>query len=101
SLKMAEMARAVLRAGFAIEDRLSMQADFSVVLPAAPDATPAPADSAWGGSVWGTSAWGAQAAPVAQQPWHSVGGTGYALAPALQVTSCSIVPLDAGIVRLD
>jgi hypothetical protein len=36
-----------------------------------------------------------------QMQWHSVGGTGYALAPSLQVTSGATVPLDVEIIKSD
>jgi len=101
SLKIAQMARTVLRSPVSLNEQVSMMTDFEVNLPPAPDAPQIDVSSVWGGAVWGESVWGTAASPITHQNWHSVGGEGYALAPGVQVTSGEITPLDAEIVRTD
>lgn len=101
SMKVAELARAIVRAGVEINALVSMQADFEVKLPAAPDATLISSSSTWGDAIWGQSVWGQAASTSTFQDWHSVGEYGYALAPSLQITSGENVPLDAEIIRMD
>jgi hypothetical protein len=101
SLKITQLARAAFRSSTSIIDRISVQTDYTIKLPSPPDAAPIAIGSDWGSGVWGVSTWGDRAAPTIIQKWRSVSGTGYALAPSIQVTSGSIVPTDAEIVRLD
>lgn len=101
SLKTATLARAVVRSKVEIDDQVSCQSDFQVDLPADPDASPVSPGSQWDVGTWDVSVWGEEAATITQQPWRSVFGHGYSLAPALQVTSGAVVPLDAELVRLD
>jgi hypothetical protein len=101
SLKIAKMARLVIRSSFSVRDQLSFQKDFVSTLPSAPDAAIVPAGSTWGGGVWGTSTWGDSGTVNTYQNWRVIAGSGYAVAPAAQITSGAIVPLDAEVVRMD
>lgn len=101
SMKIAEMCRAVLRSGVKLNELVSIQTDFEVDLPSAPDATQIDATGTWGSAIWGEAVWGQAAATSTHQDWHSVGGYGYAFAPSVQVTSGNLVPLDAEIIRTD
>ena len=100
-LKMTTTARAVLRGQTAPKDKLSIQTEYEIKLPSAPDSTPVPAGSIWGQGIWGESIWGQRGSLQTYQNWHVVPGCGYAIAPALQVTSGSVAPLDIELVRLD
>lgn len=101
SLKIAEIARLVTRSAQTINPQLSVMQDYVVELPPAPAAAPIAAGSQWNVGTWGTSTWGQQTDKKIQQAWTSVGGLGYALAPAAQITSGSIIPLDCEIIRLE
>lgn len=101
SLKIAKMARLVVRSSFAVKDQMSFQKDFTVNLPSAPDAAFVPVGSVWGGGVWGESTWGTSGTINTYQNWRVIAGSGYAVAPAAQITSGAIVPLDSEIVRTD
>jgi hypothetical protein len=100
-LKTTGMARAVLRSPVAVRDKISMQVDFKTSLPTPPDAGLVPVGDVWGGAVWGQSIWGGKTVINTHQQWRSAPGNGYTLAPALQVTSGSIAPLDTEIIRMD
>jgi hypothetical protein len=101
SIKIAKMARAVLREGVPIAEKVSINVDFDTTLPAAPDATVVSNVSAWGTAVWGVDTWGKTLSLSTQQNWQAVGAAGYTLAPCVQVTSGDSVPLDTQIVRFD
>lgn len=87
SLKTTLLARATYRAPREIIDQLSMQTDYAVDLPTSPDAAISQNSSLWGSAVWGDSTWGSSGEKQVFKRWQSCGGAGYALAPALQITS--------------
>lgn len=100
--KATGMARAVIRAVAPVNDRFSMQTEYDVGLPTVPSAPYVSGANAWDSGVWNVSVWGQPATKKnTYDVWRSVPGTGYAMAPALQITSGSLVPLDAEIVRVD
>lgn len=101
SLKVTEMARAVLRTAFPVNPVVSIQQDYIIDLPPPPDAAPFKAGNVWGGAIWGQALWGAGREKQIQQDWDSASGQAAAFAPALQITSGSVVPLDTEIVRID
>lgn len=101
SLKIAKMARLVVRSGFSIRDQLSFQKDFMSTLPSAPDAAMVPVSSVWGGATWGESVWGQTGNVNTYQNWRPVAGSGYSIAAAGQITSGAVAPLDTEIARLD
>lgn len=101
SLKIADMARAVFREGVPVSEKLTINVDFDETAPTAPDATQVSGVSAWDSGVWGTATWGGGTSVSTQQNWQSVGASGYALAPCVQVTSGNTVPLDTQLVRVD
>jgi hypothetical protein len=100
-LKSVSMARAVLKASTALNERLSIQKDYNVSLPNVPDASPVSVSGTWGSGVWGDSVWGRPTEKSVFQRWRSVGGAGETIAPALQITSGSLVAIDAEIIRTD
>lgn len=99
--KIGLMARVQSRGPYSISPQMSAQSNWVVSLPSAPAATPVPEGSEWGVGIWGQSVWGTQRAKIWQGEWQSAGNIGYSLAPAMQVTSGSIIPLDAEIIALD
>lgn len=101
SLKTATQARATLRSTRRMEAQLSMQHDYVVTLPSPPDDTSTPSGSLWGSALWGTGTWGSPLEKLTYQEWRSTPGSGYALAPALQITSGSIAVPDAELVSID
>jgi len=99
--KVTKLGRGVARARARINSSLQFKSDFNVSLGPAPTATAVDGSNAWGAGVWGQAAWGAVTSSVLTQEWKSIGGTGYAVSMAYQITSGSTVPLDAEIIRLE
>lgn len=101
SLKIPLIARARLRGSNEVNAQLDIMADYMINLPSAPSSNPIDTSSVWGGSVWGASTWGGTRDKRIQQAWTSVGGLGYSLAPSLQITSGSLVPLDTEVIDVE
>lgn len=100
--KIPTVGRAVIRASAKVNDQVTARFDFDISLPAAPNASSLPAgESIWDAGIWGTSVWGADLPAVISQDWRSLGGLGYASSLGLQLTSGSVTPLDAELVRLE
>lgn len=99
--KIALMARLQTRGPYSIQPQLSAMENYVINLPSPPSSTAMPDGSVWGTGIWGTSVWGTERTKTWQGEWFSVGGIGYSLAPGAQVTSGSIIPLDAELVSLE
>jgi len=101
AIKLPQLARLVLRGSTALNSSIAAKYEFDLNIPTAPQATPVPVGSEWGTGIWGEAVWGAGRTAVVSQTWKSVGGQGYAVSFANQLTSGSVVPLDAEIIRLE
>lgn len=101
SFKITELVRAVGITPVTAGVNVSMQVDYVVALPPPPPALPVPAGSQWGNAIWGSFTWGETTTPKPQQRWETRPGAGYAFAPAVQVTSGAVVPLDYQLVRIE
>jgi hypothetical protein len=101
SLKTGLQARATIRAPIDVNVRLSLQSDFEVSLPAAPDDSSIPSGSLWGTAKWGESVWGTDVEKRTFRKWQSTPGSGYALSVAAQITSGTAAPPDIEYVQTD
>jgi hypothetical protein len=101
SLKTCLLMRAVIRAVAQIFPRLSLQSDYIINLPTAPDDAGLPVNGVWGAAVWGVGVWGGTSQLSVFKDWQSVGGSGYSVAPAVQITSGSIVAPTVELVQVD
>jgi hypothetical protein len=101
ALKTGLEARAVLRATSQPTPKMSLQADYTVNLPAAPDDTTIAAANTWGTGIWGQAQWGTAAASITVQAWESTPGAGYSLSPATQITSGNLSAPDVELVSTD
>lgn len=99
--KVSTFGMATIRGSNSVNAQISAYRDYVVSLPAAPDAAVISTDSVWGGATWGTSSWGGAKEKKTQVVKSSVSASGYAIAPGVQVTSGSIVPLDNELIRLE
>lgn len=101
ALKTGLESRIVTRATSAPNPKLSLQADYVVNLPAAPDDTSMAAANTWGTGVWGTAQWGTAADKQTFQSWQSTPGAGYSLSVGAQITSGNLSAPDVELVSLD
>lgn len=123
SLKTSLLMRATLKGRIEIIPQLSLQADYNINLPPAPQPaksvtngnTPViVANDAWGSGIWGVSFWGVPQRIVGGgsseqsafglkvfKRWQSVGGSGQTIAPGIQITSGGIGPTDVELIQVD
>lgn len=101
SLKTGMMARAVLRAPAPVRALLSLQKDYNIVLPTAPDDISVLAGDLWGTGIWGTSLWGTEPTKNTYKDWQPVNGSGDALSVATQITSGGTAPPAVDLVQTD
>lgn len=95
------VARATYRAPVRVQAQLSLQTDFDVNLPPAPNDVAIPASAVWGAGVWGQSVWSSPVPRSTYHSWQSVHGAGYAIAVAVQITSFSLSAPDVEYVQSD
>jgi len=101
SIKTAKLIRATTRGPHQVNVQLSVMEDYIVSLPAPPAASDLPGGSEWGVGIWGTSVWGGAQEVSIQHTRTSAGARAYAMAPAQQITSGSVIPLDTELVSLE
>lgn len=101
NIKTAKIARATLRSGTPLNERLACRFDFDRSLPPPPDVAPVPVGNEWDNAVWDQAVWDAGRSSIVTQRRFSVSGRGYRIAPTLQITSGAAVPIDAEIVAVD
>lgn len=101
SLKTGLLARSSVRAKSKVRVKLSLQADYNIILPPPPDDISTVVGSVWGNAKWGSGVWGTTATKETFREWQSVAGSGYALAVASQVTSGSSSPPDVEFVETE
>lgn len=99
--KIVGLARPTLMSSVAIIPRVSVCFDYQENLPTAPNAAVPPGSNVWDSATWDVSVWDAEAGTVLSSRWVSVGGSGARIAPAVQVSSGSAVPLDGELLAFD
>lgn len=82
-------------------DKSGAFVDYKTVWPAAPASTSSVGSSVFGYGVWGVSTWSLSASKKTKARWVSVGKTGTAFAPIIQVTNASIPSPDAEFIAVD
>lgn len=100
--KTVSLLRAVLRGAYPVVEKVSVQSDYQLRVPAAPNAAVVQDQGLWGTADWGESEWGASTTiKNVYQYWQSAFGSGEVLSPSVQITSGSIAPLDVELIRID
>lgn len=101
SRKIAKMARAVMRSAYPLQEAVAAKFDFDLTFPPAPDQPLAPEGNEWGTGIWDQSTWDSDRATLHSANWRAVGGSGQDASVAVQVTSGTVAPLDAELIRID
>jgi hypothetical protein len=101
NLKTSLLMRATIKAPSPVLPRLSLQSDFTVSLPPAPEPAVISEAGVWGGAEWDESTWGVSEEPNIYREWQSVGGSGCSIAPGIQITSGSLAPADVELVQVE
>lgn len=101
ALKTGLEARVVLRSTSPPNPQMSLQTDFVVNLPPAPDDLTVTANNTWGTGIWGVAQWGTAANLQTYQDWQSTPGAGYSLSPGCQITSGNLSAPNTLLVAFD
>lgn len=101
--KTVQQARAIFRTLATFIPKISVTADYVVTLPTAPNAgLPTTVAGLWDVGLWDTAKWDTSVNfYTVTTKWVSIGKTGYAHAPVLQVTNGSVQPPSAELVIMD
>lgn len=99
SRKISKVGRYILRASAPVRGNVTWQSDYNETMPPAPSAEVLSGTAnLWGEAVWGQSQWADKLPSLLIDDWRSLGGTGYTVSLAYQVTSGAIQPLDVEII---
>lgn len=101
SIKVAKMARAVVKSSYGVKTQLSGQSNFRVNFPPLPSSTPIITGNEWDNAIWDTSIWDADRGDIVVGEWVSVGASGHDISVGMQIVSGAVVPVDAELVRMD
>lgn len=101
SAKIPKMGRATLRSSSSVEESLTFKSDYDIEINDSPSSGVVSGSSVWGAAIWGQGVWGQLTSAVINNKWRSLGGIGYAISTALQVTSGSVAPLDTEIITIE
>lgn len=99
--KIAKFARASLQSTVEITPAISVSFDWNTNFPPAPNAEPSQLDSVWDGARWDEARWDSEVLTVSYERWTSVGGSGARVAPVMQLTSGSTIPVDAELIAFE
>lgn len=99
--KIPKMGRATLRSSSSVEESLTFKSDYDIEINDSPSSGVVSGSSVWGAAIWGQGVWGQLTSAVINNKWRSLGGIGYAISTALQVTSGSVAPLDTEIITIE
>lgn len=101
ALKTLGLARASYLAPARIEEKLSVSTEFNMTMPSPPSAATINEEGLWGSGIWGESLWSEARSKTMFREWRSVGGQGYAIAPAIQITSGALPAPAVDLVSLE
>lgn len=101
SLKTGLLARAVIRSPKDVDAKLTLQTDYTINLPTAPNDITSVSDNVWGTAIWGQSVWGTPPDKQTYQKWRPVPGSGQALSISTQITSGSVSAPEVDLVQAD
>lgn len=100
--KIAKECRVSYRSQYEPNEIVFVNENYDDTLPTTPDAPVIDASSIWGDAVWGEDVWAS--GEIEKDPygsWRGVSAIGDVLAPAVRVTSGSIVPPRTDLIRFD
>ena len=94
--------RATFRAKTSISPNVGANVNYDLSVFQPPNAeTDSGSGSVWGSSLWGAAKWGGTVTTRTQDFWASIGRTGYAIAPQVQLTFGSVAKPNVELVGVD
>lgn len=100
--KNVHMARPTILASVPVSPQISISTDYVVTLPLPPSVAPALSEgSIWNAAIWNVSSWAEAPSRRRDGDWQSVAGTGYSIAPNLQLSISGSVEPEIELVQVD
>ncbi len=99
--KIVHSARSVFTVGSAVNPNLSISTNYAVSLPTAPNSVSDVQSAVWDSALWDTDVWDYSADQETRTKWASIGRTGFAIAPQVQVTSNVTAKPEIELVAID
>jgi hypothetical protein len=87
ALKTVHAARPVFTSNSDVNPQISLSTNYAVSLPSPPNSIADYAADEWDVGLWDVANWDAGVTLVTKTEWTSIGRTGFAIAPQLQITS--------------
>jgi hypothetical protein len=100
-LKIAKMARAVIRSLFDAKPQVSGHSNFVPNFPSPPNLGLPTSGSEWGVGIWGDAVWGSARGATVTADWVPIAAYGHDVSVGLQITSGAVTPVDAELIRFD
>lgn len=100
--KTTNLMRAVFRTNMRLVPLVAAATDYDRNICPAPTAGEEPAGAGiWGLTKWGAGTWGSGTTVTTQAAWSSIGRTGYAIAPEVQLTFGNVSKPDVELISVD
>lgn len=99
--KTIESARATFSANIPFKPKISASMDFRIRLPTAPSSAADSSNDLWDQGLWDVALWDAGSVQEISTRWVSIGRSGFAVSPQVQITSGTSLKLDAELIQID
>lgn len=86
AVKTVHSARTIFNAGSDIAPQISISKNYAISLPSPPNSIADFTSDEWDVGLWDVAVWDAGASRTTKTQWHSIGQSGFAVAPQLQMT---------------
>lgn len=99
--KSLESARATFSANTPFKPKISASTDYQIKLPTPPSSAMSVATDLWDQGLWDVSIYDAGTESQIYTKWVSIGRSGFAISPQVQITSGTSIALNAELVQID
>lgn len=99
--KTVESARATFSANIPFNPKVSVSVDYKIKLPSPPSSAADVTNDLWDQGLWDVSIFDAGSGTDIYTRWVSIGNSGFAISPQVQVTSGTNLALNAELVQID
>lgn len=99
--KVFHAARSIFRTSTAVNPKVSASVNYKINLPSAPSSIPEFSVDEWDVGLWDVGLWDQSTATLAFSKWQSLGRSGYAISPQLQMTYGVTPPPRTELISID
>jgi len=99
--KIIHSARATVNSNIPFKPKISASMDYRIDLPAVPPSVPDLSSSVWDVGLWDVALWDAGSVSEISTRWVSIGNSGYAVSPQIQITCGTNIRPATELIQLD